>query len=103
MIAGVDSGMGPNARHGNAWRIRGLPSFDAQFQRHRNPDFWKHKIETNMRRDHEVTAALTAEGWRVLRFWESDLVRDFAEAADRVEAVVRQQHQSTSLAERVGR
>lgn len=35
-----------------------------------NRDYWVPKIERNMERDREVTAALQNEGWLVLRFWE---------------------------------
>ena len=35
-----------------------------------NREYWVPKIERNMARDREVTAALQDEGWLVLRFWE---------------------------------
>lgn len=35
-----------------------------------NRDYWIPKIERNMQRDKEVTAALQEQGWIVLRFWE---------------------------------
>ena len=37
-----------------------------------NADWWRNKIETNIRRDHDTDARLKADGWRVLRFWEHD-------------------------------
>ncbi|WP_390688447.1 very short patch repair endonuclease [Rhizobium bangladeshense] len=37
-----------------------------------NDRWWASKIEENRRRDLETTAALTACGWTVLRFWEHD-------------------------------
>lgn len=55
--------------HGNAWKVRGLPSLEAQFP-HRT-DWWVAKLRRTMRRDAQVTAHLEKEGWRVLRFWES--------------------------------
>jgi DNA mismatch endonuclease (patch repair protein) len=58
--------------HGNAWRIRGLPSLDALFPT--RTEWWVSKIRRNMERDKEVTARLTEEGWLVLRFWESDVM-----------------------------
>ena len=35
-----------------------------------NRSYWVPKIERNMKRDVEVTAALQRDGWLVLRFWE---------------------------------
>lgn len=74
--------------HGNTWRIRGFASFEDQFQ-HRNSDWWRAKIERNMQRDREVTQLLRREGWRVVRVWESALLRDPSRIAERVERSVR--------------
>ncbi len=35
-----------------------------------NAEFWRSKIETNMRRDRRVAAALRREGWKVIRIKE---------------------------------
>jgi len=55
--------------HGNAWRLRGLASFEDQFPTNR--EFWVTKLRRNMERDTEVTCGLT---WIIgpvirLRFW----------------------------------
>ena len=42
-----------------------------------------------MERDAEVTAALRREGWKVLRFWESQVLKAPERVAARVAAVVR--------------
>jgi DNA mismatch endonuclease (patch repair protein) len=47
------------------------------------------KLRRNVERDREVTAALEADGWRVVRLWESDVLPDPAGAADVVEAALR--------------
>ena len=39
-------------------------------------DFWIPKIERNMKRDKEVSAALEEQGWTVLRFWEWQIRRE---------------------------
>jgi DNA mismatch endonuclease (patch repair protein) len=41
-----------------------------------NKEFWLNKIERNMNRDLEVSARLEEEGWRVIRIWGHDLVRN---------------------------
>lgn len=73
--------------HGNAWRLRGFPSLGDLFPTKR--DWWVAKIEANQRRDAEVTERLTAEGWAVLRFWESDVLADADAVADLIEAAIR--------------
>lgn len=62
--------------HGNQWRTRGLRSLDEQFLHSARRDYWLRKIRGNMSRDCAATAELLADGWRVLRLWESDIHRD---------------------------
>ncbi|HLZ22946.1 MAG TPA: hypothetical protein VKQ30_12560, partial [Ktedonobacterales bacterium] len=59
-------------------------SFEEQFQFKSNPDFWRAKITRNMERDREVNERLAAQGWHVLRVWESDVLRDTHECVMRV-------------------
>ena len=41
-----------------------------------NADWWREKLEANVRRDRDTDASLRRLGWVVLRFWEhEDLVR----------------------------
>lgn len=68
--------------HGNAWRVRGLPRLEDQFPT--RTEWWVAKITRNMERDREVSAALEAAGWRVIRIWESDVLADPQAAAERV-------------------
>lgn len=51
-----------------------------------NQSFWIPKIERNMERDLEVTSALTAEGWLVIRFWGRDIKNNLDACADKIEA-----------------
>lgn len=37
------------------------------------PDFWREKIESNVRRDQRVSAELLNAGWRVAVVWECAL------------------------------
>jgi len=73
--------------HGNAWRLRGLPNLAAQFPHRRR--WWVAKIQRNIERDAEVTAALRRQGWKVLRFWESQVLKAPQRVAARVATVVR--------------
>jgi DNA mismatch endonuclease, patch repair protein len=75
--------------HGNAWRLRGMASFDEQFRFRSRPEWWRAKISRNMERDKEVNEALSGIGWRVLRLWESDVLKDVEACAERVETFLR--------------
>jgi DNA mismatch endonuclease (patch repair protein) len=73
--------------HGNSWRVRGLPSLEAQFPN--RTEWWVAKITRNMERDRQVNEQLAAEGWTVLRFWESDTLADPNAVARQIAASVR--------------
>ncbi len=60
--------------HGNSWKKRGLPNLEAQFPNRTH--YWVTKIERNMKRDRRVNRLLRADGWTVIRFWESDVLAD---------------------------
>lgn len=68
--------------HGNAWRLRGLARLEDQFPT--RTEWWVRKISRTMDRDRAVTAALQADGWTVVRIWESDVLADPSTAATRV-------------------
>ncbi|MDP3972355.1 MAG: very short patch repair endonuclease [Candidatus Nanopelagicales bacterium] len=74
--------------HGAGWQERGFMSFEAQFARFKEPEKWRAKIERNLARDESVTEQLLASGWRVIRIWESQILKDVRPAADRVVAAL---------------
>jgi len=47
-------------------------------------DFWKEKIRTNIERDILVNKTLEKEGWRVLRFWKTEILKDLDKCVDKV-------------------
>jgi len=69
---------------GDFWHGRHLEARLARLARGNNAAYWIAKLRRNVERDLHQTRALEAAGWRVLRFWESDLLRDASDAADRV-------------------
>ena len=38
-----------------------------------NVEYWLSKIESNAKRDRDVTMNLKKRGWTVIRFWEHEL------------------------------
>lgn len=78
--------------HGRLLVERGRRALQAALRR-LNPtarQYWMTKFTRRVERDMEVTSALRAEGWRVIRVWESDVKRDLTGAALRVGRAVLQ-------------
>jgi DNA (cytosine-5)-methyltransferase 1 len=59
--------------HGHQYALRGHVSVQAQFSEVHNARYWSIKLSKNVERDFKNTALLLESGWRVLRFWESDI------------------------------
>ena len=55
--------------HGRNWEIR-------KNDHKSNCVFWHSKIERNIERDKEVNAELQKQGWKVFRFWETDITKE---------------------------
>jgi len=70
--------------HGNPdeWRRRGRSSLADLFPT--RTAWWVQKIERTIERDRQVTEQLQADGWTVVRIWESEVLADPSAAADRV-------------------
>lgn len=63
--------------HGKDWENRkaGLK---------KNRKYWIEKIEENIARDKRVNAQLVALGWRVLRYWEKDVIKRSEDIAQEI-------------------
>jgi DNA mismatch endonuclease (patch repair protein) len=59
-----------------------------------NAAWWRAKIDANIVRDRDTDARLMALSWTVVRIWEHE---DFAEASDRIEAIVRRATHSARM------
>ena len=55
-----------------------------------NAAFWEAKIGRNVHRDIEVTDQLTADGWRVLRFWEHRIIHEQEQVIAEIESLLAQ-------------
>lgn len=60
--------------HGHNWALRGMASLEEELSNY--SEFWKAKILRNVKRDSDITQILEERGWRVIRFWESDIKKD---------------------------
>lgn len=56
---------------------------------HTNRQYWLKKIPGNMQRDKATNEQLKNEGWFVLRYWESDILKNLEEIAEDIARVVR--------------
>lgn len=58
---------------------------DAVLQRiQTHKEYWVRKIKNNKARDLEVNEALTEQGWLVLRFWASDIMKNLQQCIDKI-------------------
>lgn len=55
--------------HGKDWDIR-------KNDHKSNCEFWHSKIERNIERDREVNKVLESQGWKVFRFWETEILKE---------------------------
>lgn len=81
---------------GDFWHGRNWEERKQKLREGHNAPYWLAKIERNMERDRARTELLESEGWRVLRFWETDVLRDPGLAADQIESAVTTSSSSSS-------
>jgi DNA mismatch endonuclease, patch repair protein len=65
--------------HGKNWRIR-----RKKLLKGANSRYWHAKILANRQRDKRNTSVLRRQGWTVLRFWESEIVKAPATIARKI-------------------
>jgi DNA mismatch endonuclease, patch repair protein len=58
---------------GDFWHGRQLKARLQQLSAGHNGAYWAEKIASNVRRDRRQRTTLRALGWKVMRFWESDI------------------------------
>jgi len=60
--------------HGHNWVLRGQISLEAELSTY--SEYWSNKIRKKIERDNFVTEILIKNGWVVIRFWESEILKD---------------------------
>ena len=73
--------------HGRDWRRLRRKLLNAH-----NGKYWAAKIERNIVRDKDVEIALNGDGWRVIRFWETDINRKSARIAEEISELLKVAH-----------
>jgi DNA mismatch endonuclease (patch repair protein) len=76
---------------GDFWHGRNFDQRRGRLARGNNADYWISKIKGNVVRDARQNRLLRQAGWRILRFWETDVLRNPQKAADRVARLVQAQ------------
>jgi DNA mismatch endonuclease (patch repair protein) len=69
---------------GDFWHGRDLEGRLAKLEAGHNPGYWVEKLRRNVERDRRNDEALRTRGWRVLRIWETDVLKDPDRAAGQV-------------------
>jgi DNA mismatch endonuclease, patch repair protein len=73
---------------GDFWHGRDLKARLSKLKTGHNAPYWVAKIRGNVDRDLRTTAQLTAEGWKVLRYWESEIRSDVNRVAAHIQREV---------------
>lgn len=72
---------------GDFWHGRDWNALRRKLQSRANAEYWVKKIQANRERDRLATARLRRGGWRVMRVWEGEVLKDpWAVAADIIAA-----------------
>jgi DNA mismatch endonuclease (patch repair protein) len=74
---------------GDFWHGRNLKAREAKLRVGHNAPYWIAKIRANVERDQRNTAQLIADGWLVLRFWETEIVKAPDDIAKEIARAVR--------------
>lgn len=69
---------------GDFWHGRNFKKLLVKGSLNNNKKYWIQKIPRNMERDKKVNKELQDTGWIVLRFWESDILKDSISCAQKV-------------------
>lgn len=69
--------------HGKDWEV-----LKPRLEKGDNGEFWINKILRNMERDNEVDKRLLFEGWTVIRFWGSDIIKRADECVKVIEETI---------------
>jgi DNA mismatch endonuclease Vsr len=67
--------------HGKDWETK-------KFDHKSNQEFWLTKIERNIKRDKEVNEKLIEEGWKIMRFWGKDIIKNLDKCINKIQKTI---------------
>ena len=73
---------------GDFWHGRNWSTLRQQLSHRVNSSYWLAKISYNIERDAQQRRALRKLGWKVLQFWETDILESPQRVAGRIHSVV---------------
>jgi DNA mismatch endonuclease, patch repair protein len=82
---------------GDFWHGRRLQARISKLATGYNSEYWIAKVTRNVERDRQQRRKLRRMGWTVLRFWETDILRNTAVIANKVRQSLRASNRRTSL------
>ena len=68
---------------GDFWHARGHQDSPGE-QVASNKEYWQKELRNNVERDKAVNDILTEDGWLVLRFWSSDVMKHLDECINQI-------------------
>lgn len=68
---------------GDFWHVRGHQDSPGE-QVASNKEYWQKKLRNNVERDKAVNDVLTEDGWLVLRFWSSDVMKHLDDCINQI-------------------
>jgi DNA mismatch endonuclease, patch repair protein len=68
---------------GDFWHGWHLPKWE-----HKLSSFWREKLRANRVRDARNFRLLRARGWRVIRLWQHEIIRELDRCIERIESAV---------------
>lgn len=87
---------------GDFWHGKNWPARKRKLEQGHNAAYWIAKIERNRRRDASLDSTLTAAGWQVVRYWESEIRSDPEALADHLAAIVASRRRCAERSEKSG-
>ena len=85
---------------GEFWHGKDFSKRKRRLRKSHNGEYWVAKIEYNIERDRHHVRELTANGWHVIRVWESEIRAGVRTLANRIEREIERKKRTRSHSER---
>lgn len=78
--------------HGRNWEIQ-----KTKLRKGTNAEYWISKIESNIERDKLNNTLLEADGWLIIRLWETDIKKDPQAAVEFVKVAINERKKKAEI------